>query len=93
MSYPIGLDEYPTAKLREELDNRELALAVGRCDYCGRPGDSNVCRFPERHAVAQKALRELRAVEARRHVCGLAGYDGMRDPPCPGCEFDHGRTL
>jgi hypothetical protein len=21
-----------------------------------------------------------------RHVCGLQGYDGMRDPPCPGCE-------
>jgi calcineurin-like phosphoesterase family protein len=21
-----------------------------------------------------------------KHVCGLAGYDGMRDPPCPACE-------
>jgi hypothetical protein len=20
------------------------------------------------------------------HVCGLQGYDGMRDPPCPACE-------
>jgi len=20
------------------------------------------------------------------HVCGLAGYDPMRDPPCPACE-------
>ena len=38
MSYPIGLDEYPTAKLREELENRELALAVGRCGYCGQLG-------------------------------------------------------
>jgi len=19
-------------------------------------------------------------------VCGLSGYDGMKDPPCPGCE-------
>jgi hypothetical protein len=26
------------------------------------------------------------AVAARAHVCGLQGYDGMRDPPCPGCE-------
>jgi hypothetical protein len=21
-----------------------------------------------------------------RHVCGLSGYNGMIDPPCPGCE-------
>jgi hypothetical protein len=41
-----------------ELENRELALAVGRCDYCGRLGNTNACRFPERHALAQKALRE-----------------------------------
>jgi len=58
MSYPIGLDEYPTAKLREELENRELALAVGRCDYCGRLGNTNACRFPERHAQAAKVLKD-----------------------------------
>ena len=21
------------------------------------------------------------------HVCGLSGYNGMIDPPCPGCEY------
>jgi len=28
------------------------------------------------------------------HVCGISGYDGMLDPPCPGCEMppDHKPT-
>lgn len=25
-------------------------------------------------------------MEQSDHVCGLQGYDAMRDPPCPGCE-------
>jgi hypothetical protein len=58
MSYQLGLDEYPTARLREELENRELALSVGRCDYCGRLGNTNACRFPERHALAAKVLTD-----------------------------------
>lgn len=26
----------------------------------------------------------------RAHVCGLSGYNGMIDPPCPGCQDRHG---
>jgi oligoribonuclease len=28
-----------------------------------------------------------------QHVCGLSGYDGMRDPPCPGCEARDARPV
>ena len=33
----------------------------------------------ERAAEAEGAL-------APSHVCGLSGYNGMIDPPCPACE-------
>ena len=91
MSYQLSLDEMTTSVLEEELTLRRDRLAKGNCDYCNRPGDSTPCRFPARHGAARLALAEIRAVAARQHVCGLAGYDGMRDPPCPGCEHMHGR--
>jgi hypothetical protein len=58
MSYQLDLDEYTTARLREELENSSMALSVGRCDYCGRLGNTNACRFPERHALAAKVLTD-----------------------------------
>lgn len=52
MSYPRDIHEIPTTALEEEVAKRAKALALGICDDCGRPGDSNCCRFPEQHAVA-----------------------------------------
>jgi hypothetical protein len=59
MSYPKDLDEYDTAELRSELRRRMQLLAEGRCDYCGRPGTSDLCRFTERHLAAEKAWKAL----------------------------------
>jgi hypothetical protein len=88
MSYPRDLDEFRTQELEAELKRRRERLEVGNCDYCNRAGDSKPCMYSERHETARVALAEIRAVAARQHVCGAAGYDGMRDPPCPGCEYD-----
>lgn len=87
-AFALGLDEYTQEMLEAELKLRRDRLTVGNCDYCDRPGDSTPCRFNGRHMAARDALEEIRAVAARRHVCGLQGYDGMRDPPCPGCEYN-----
>jgi hypothetical protein len=35
----------------------------------------------ERHRTADQP-------DAVHHVCGLQGYDGMIDPPCPACTAD-----
>lgn len=45
--------------------------------------------------VIVMSIREWHALAASRppppvpslHVCGMSGYDSMRDPPCPGCEM------
>lgn len=42
---------------------------------------------PERYARALALAKEVAALaSATTHVCGLSGYNGMIDPPCPGCE-------
>ena len=32
------------------------------------------------------ALERIIAIAQPEHVCGLQGYNGMIDPPCPGCQ-------
>jgi hypothetical protein len=46
----------------------------------------------EKKPPKQTVLEKLTLHEdgTPRHVCGLMGYNGMIDPPCPGCE--HWRT-
>jgi hypothetical protein len=56
MSYPRNLDEIAEERLREELARREQARDNGLCDYCGRPGTSDSCQFPERHNKADKEV-------------------------------------
>jgi hypothetical protein len=61
MSYPQGLDEYPTDLLVEELRRRALAIHEGNCIYCGRPPEADPCKMDEMHAAssppnARKAL-------------------------------------
>ena len=36
-------------------------------------------------SALEDALANPEAGEQPRHVCGLQGYDPMKDPPCPGC--------
>jgi hypothetical protein len=47
-----------------------------------------------------RALKQPAPPAKPEHVCGLTGYNGMIDPPCPGCvernmralkETDHGK--
>jgi len=51
MSYFVGLDEYTTTALRDEMDRRETLRDAGLCDYCERPSAEAPCRFPDRHAA------------------------------------------
>lgn len=48
-----------------------------------------------RPCAAKKKLLALAAPQGPegsepQHVCGLSGYNGMLDPPCPACELRHG---
>lgn len=56
MSYPIQLDEYDEATLREELARRDKMRELNRCDYCGRKYNAEpACRFGDRHANRDKS--------------------------------------
>jgi hypothetical protein len=48
--------------------------SIGACKYC-------------RHSQFKGHQRSCRAIEGPSHVCGLSGYNGMIDPPCPQCEW------
>lgn len=54
MSYPLSLDEIPEGKLLREIRRRHNARRKGVCDYCGRYKNEMVCKFPDRHALANK---------------------------------------
>jgi len=49
MSYPLGLDEYDSSKLLDELVRRDNAVVSGRCDYCNFSPLTSPCKFPHRH--------------------------------------------
>lgn len=50
MSYPMDLEEYTTAQLQKELDERKKRHAAGVCSYCVRDhGRLPACKFPKRH--------------------------------------------
>lgn len=52
MSYPKAIDEYSDIELQDELKRREQCYREGVCDYCGRSGDTEPCKFPSRHLCA-----------------------------------------
>lgn len=51
------LDEYSNAELYAELARRKKLTERACCSYCGRKGDTEPCKFPERHAMATKELK------------------------------------
>ncbi len=51
MSYPMDLDQYSEAALKDELERRRKLRADGRCDYCGQPTTLPPCRFRARHQM------------------------------------------
>lgn len=59
MSYPRDLEEYNEHELMTELERRRRLHAEGKCDYCGRRGDTNPCRFEHRHLAARRVLELL----------------------------------
>lgn len=54
---------------------------------------------PDAQAIARTALEQANpfgwnerdAAGAPQHVCGMQGYNGMIDPPCPACEANRTR--
>ena len=47
----------------------------------------------ERLEAQARSVRHILTTKPPSHVCGLAGYDGMRDPPCPACEAMYAKGL
>lgn len=43
-------------------------------------------------SIDSAALGSPPAAEENKHVCGLQGYDPMKDPRCPGCVDRHRPT-
>ena len=83
MSFPMDLDEYPTKKLRTELNRRSGLRREGKCDYCGRLVGTPPCKFPERHNSTHKErepllLRFMRFLGDNHVRPGLLGDGGMR---------------
>ena len=68
MSYPRDLDEFTSKELTDEMARRLKLQLNAECDYCGRPGNTAACRFPERHGVARNEYaRRLGARTAAVH--------------------------
>lgn len=53
MSYYKDLDEYTEQELKDELERRRTLRDEGKCDYCQQYGNTILCKFPERHRIAQ----------------------------------------
>ncbi len=53
MGYPIGLDEYEDTTLINELLRRRQAELDDKCSYCTRTRDTQKCKFPSRHTLAE----------------------------------------
>lgn len=52
MSYTRDLDEYMEHELVNELNRRKELQKKGLCDYCGRDGTTQSCKFHDRHQIA-----------------------------------------
>jgi hypothetical protein len=51
MSYSLDLDEFTTARLEREVNERKKRHAAGVCSYCLRDhGKLPFCKFPLRHS-------------------------------------------
>ncbi len=51
-------------ELYAELERREKVVNEGICDYCGRPGNTERCKFSERHLKASHQFSRIKRAEA-----------------------------
>jgi len=58
MGYSRGIDEFTTMELLQELKRRQDLRSRELCDYCSRPEDASMCRFPTRH-IGDRGTRAL----------------------------------
>ena len=70
---------------RYTLDEVLYALYDAESDY----GSNMVGSLSDLLAARLRAPKSTEK-EGPIHVCGLHGYDPMKDDPCPGCEARHG---
>jgi hypothetical protein len=67
------------ASYRERLAEAEQAIEkAGRCLVMSNNGKAEALAI-------LRGYKEAADSATGPHVCGLAGYNGMTDPPCPAC--------
>lgn len=70
MGYIKDLDEYTDEELQKELTRRQTVRDEGICDYCGRDGRMETCRYQERHTQAGVIAQRLAKIKAGIPVIG-----------------------
>lgn len=81
-------DDHMSVRLRQALTSLEPYLRhLPECEKAESwRGDGYwALRDPKREKIPQGYKEAGQIREWRSHVCGLQGYNGMIDPPCPGC--------
>lgn len=74
------------AELREAVRKLRHFAACVASEQFGKREAFEVLRMTDKF---EAALAPPPAAEANKHVCGLQGYDPMKDPRCPGCVDRH----
>ena len=84
-SNPIRRIEGTTYHLYIFDQKEELLHCASDCDERTYTDSSMTSRLPIMDLYDVVTTGKRREAPPA-HVCGLAGYDPMRDPPCPACE-------